>query len=297
MRYLAVLVLSGLGLLLAQAYNHPTTGVGGTYSGGCQVHTCSGNYYDNGGPGANYANNVNWIYWTFCPNADGQCLRVTFTSFDVESGCFWGGCSGTPCCYDLLRVQNGPAQNGPILWQGCGNAIPPQQTSTDPSGCLTFRFCSDGSITRPGWSATLSCVPCTRQPAGNSDCQGSTAVCSNGPITDVSYGPGNAPQCGGCVTNENYTNFYLFQPQGASGNVGLQICPNNGSDDYDFAIWGPFNTNNLNTLCGSLGTPIRCSYAVYPQDPGPLPVALQIPAQVYIVARAIIVRASVGMDA
>ncbi|MCS6896164.1 MAG: hypothetical protein NZZ60_08490, partial [Bacteroidia bacterium] len=83
-------------------------------------------------------------------------------------------------------------------------------------------------------------------------------------ITDVSYGPGNSAQCGGCITNENYTNFYIFQPLGASGLIGLSICPSSGTDDYDFAIWGPFGTNNLNTLCGTLGAPVRCSYAMYP---------------------------------
>lgn len=261
MRY-AVLLLWGLSW--TQIYLHPTIPQQGTYAGACQVHTCSGTYYDNGGSLGNYANNINWIYWTFCPNNSTQCLRMQFTSFDVESGC--GGCSFSPCCYDLLRVQNGPAQNGPILWQGCGTTGPGTITSSDPSGCLTLRFCSDGSITRPGWAATISCVNCIRQPAGNSDCQQSTPVCSNGGISDASYGPGTSPQCGGCITNENYTNFYIFRPTGASGNIGLSICPSNGTDDYDFAIWGPFSTNNLSTLCATLGAPVRCSYAVYPRS-------------------------------
>ena len=263
MRY-AVLLLWGLSW--AQIYLHPITGQQGTYSGGCQVHTCSGTYYDNGGSLGNYANNINWIYWTFCPNNSTQCLRMQFTSFDVESGCFVGGCSGNPCCYDILRVQNGPAQNSPILWQGCGTTGPGTITSTHASGCLTLRFCSDGSVTRPGWAATISCVNCIRQPAGNSDCQQSTPICSNGGISDVSYGPGTSAQCGGCITNENYTNFYIFRPTGASGNIGLSICPSNGTDDYDFAIWGGFNTNDLNVLCAGLGAPVRCSYAVYPRS-------------------------------
>ena len=264
MRY-AVLLLWGLSW--AQIYLHPTTGQQGTYAGACQVHTCSGNYYDNGGPGGNYANNINWIYWTFCPNNSTQCLRMQFTSFNVEDGCFWlfDPCSTSPCCYDILRVQNGPAQNGPILWQGCGNTGPGTITSTDASGCLTLRFCSDGSGTRSGWAATISCVNCTRQPADNSDCQASTPVCSDGDISDASYGPGTSPQCGGCITNENYTNFYIFRPTGASGNIGLTICPSNGTDDYDFAIWGPFTTNDRNALCATLGNPVRCSYAQYPR--------------------------------
>ncbi len=265
------------GLLVAQTYTHPTTGVGGTFSGGCQVHTCSGNYYDNGGSSGNYANMVPLVYWTFCPNNSTQCLRISFTSFNVESGCFWGrcctdhfgvSCVGEPCCYDWLSIGNGPAQNSPLLFWGCGTSNPGTFTSTDPSGCLTLRFCSDASVTMSGWAATISCVNCTRQPAGNSDCQQSTPVCSNGAISDASYGPGTSPQCGGCITNENYTNFYIFQPQGTSGTISLSICPSNGTDDYDFAIWGPFTTNNLSVLCGSLGTPVRCSYAVYPASGG-----------------------------
>ncbi len=82
MRYAALITLWGL--LLAQTYNHPTVGVAGTYSGGCQVHTCSGTYYDNGGPGGNCSNNISWLYWTFCPNNDNQCLRMQFTSFNGE---------------------------------------------------------------------------------------------------------------------------------------------------------------------------------------------------------------------
>ena len=272
MRYAGLSLLTGL--LVAQTYTHPTTGQQGTYSGACQVHTCSGNYYDNGGPGANYSNNINQIYWTFCPNNPNQCLRVTFSSFSIESGCFWWRCAeyhrglplpGEPCCYDWLAVRNGPAQGSPALFWGCGTTNPGTFTSSDPSGCLTFVFCSDGSTTRPGWAATFSCVNCTRPAPGNSDCQEATPVCSNGGISDVSYGPGTSAQCGGCITNENYTNFYIFRPMGASGDIRLSICPSNGTDDYDFAIWGPFSTNVLNVLCAGLGAPVRCSYAMYPQ--------------------------------
>jgi hypothetical protein len=275
MRYAGLSLLTGL--LVAQTYTHPTTGQQNTFSGGCQVHTCSGNYYDNGGAGANYSNNIPLIYWTFCPNNPNQCLRVTFSSFSIESGCLLWRCAlfhlgysliGEPCCYDWLAVRNGPAQNSPSLFWGCGTTNPGTFTSSDASGCLTFVFCSDGSVTQPGWAATFSCVNCTRQPTGNSDCQQSTPVCSNSGISDFSYGPGTSPQCGGCVTNENYTNFYIFRPTGASGNIQLSICPSNGTDDYDFAIWGPFNTGDPSLLCSGLGAPVRCSYAMYPRSGG-----------------------------
>lgn len=275
MRYAVILSLSAL--LLGQNYNHPTSGaVPGTNVGACQVHTCSGTYYDDGGPTGNYSNNVSLgtngqilgILWTFCPNNNTQCVRMRFTSFDVESGCFFpSGCSRPPgpCCYDLFAVFNGPTpENGSLIWANCGTTGPGTVTSTHPSGCLTVYFCSDGSITRPGWSANITCVNCPRGATDNNDCQQSTPVCTNATLTESSIGPGSSAQCPNCLPNEIYSNFYIFQPRGASGNISLSICPTNNSDDYDFAIWGPFTTNDLATLCANLGAPARCSFALYP---------------------------------
>src|SRR5690606_20096980 len=144
------------------------------------------NYFDNGGAGSNYSNNIGSIYRVFCPSIAGNCMRVTFNSFAVEPAGF--------AYYDYLTVGNGPTQNSPLLTTAPANAlgyiygtpaVPFSYTSTDASGCLTFRFTSDGSITRPGWSATMQCVPCAGGPNGtdNSDCQTLTPLCSNAPIS------------------------------------------------------------------------------------------------------------------
>ncbi|MGQ9863227.1 MAG: CUB domain-containing protein [Bacteroidia bacterium] len=267
-----------LGFACAQTYTHPTTGLLNTYSGGCPIHTCSGTYYDNGGS-SNYSNNINSIYQTFCPNQQGRCLRVTFSSFNVENGCFWGSpCrfSGDPCCYDILRVINGPNQYGTELWKGCGNAIPGPFTSTDASGCLTFRFCSDGSNQRSGWAATFSCVNCAaNSSSGNSDCGGATQICSNGSFSDPTVGPGIAQEniCGSnpaqtCISSLNYTNWY-YVCFNSGGTWQMSICPSGVSDaDIDFAIWGPFNSGThptLSAVCNAISaaTLIRCSYVWY----------------------------------
>lgn len=240
---------------MAQTYLHPTVGQQNTYTGACMVTTCSGTYYDNGGAGGNYAANVNNIFRTFCPSQAGMCVRATFTQFAMNDTYFL--CFGPNSCCDYLSILNGPVQNSPALWSNC-TASPGTITASNPSGCLTFRFVSDGSVQLAGWTATLSCVPCAGGPSGtsNSDCAFATPICSDAAISDASTGPGiNAEGCAGCVTSENYTNWYRIQIQ-TSGTLAFTIDPNNNADDFDPVVFGP------NVGCGSLGNPIRCSYAV-----------------------------------
>lgn len=239
----------------AQTYLHPTVGQQNTYTGACMVTTCSGTYHDNGGAAGNYAANVNNIFRTFCPNQAGMCVRATFTQFTMNDTYFL--CFGPNSCCDYLSILNGPVQNSPALYSNCTTS-PGTITASNPSGCLTFRFVSDGSVQLAGWTATLSCVPCAGGPSGtsNSDCAFATPICSDAAISDASTGPGiTAEGCSGCVTSENYTNWYRIQIQ-SSGTLAFTIDPNNNADDFDPVVFGP------NVGCGSLGTPIRCSYAV-----------------------------------
>ena len=249
--------------LFAQ-YTHPTVGINSEYVGACLVADCGpSTYTDNGGAGGNYSNNINNIYRVFCPSAAGQCMRVTFNSFNVEPQ------GGFPffTVYDYLTVGNGPTQNSTLFTTAPANAsgqifgtpaTPFSYTSTDASGCLTFRFRSDNSVTRPGWSATLQCVPCAGGPNGtdNNDCNNMTPLCSSASIGGNSSGPGIAAE--GCTGSacpaggENHTNWYTFTAQ-TTGTLNINIVPTDPLDDYDFAIYGP------NVSCGALGAPIRCT--------------------------------------
>jgi gliding motility-associated-like protein len=241
---------------ISQTFILPSTGVQSTFSGGCPVGTCSGTLLDPGGA-ANYPNNVNQIYQTFCPTTPGNCLQVTFTSYNTEAS------------FDYLTIGNGPAQNSAVFTGAPANAsgqiwgtpaVPFSYTANNSSGCLTFRFRSDFITTRPGFTASLSCVPCAvSQPAGNADACSSSFICSNLGFNDASSGPGlNVTEgCGGtsCITGENYSNWYTFSVA-SSGNLTFTLNPNTPTDDFDYAVYGP------NSNCNSLGTtPIRCSYA------------------------------------
>lgn len=92
----------------------------------------------------------------------------------------------------------------------------------------------------------------------NNDCDIATQVCSSTGFPGNSNGPGtqelNAGNRGCLAGNENESSWYLISI-GTSGTLQFAISPTNGSDDYDFAVWGP------NESCPPAAAPIRCSWA------------------------------------
>lgn len=269
--YLLIFFIS-LPSLNAQ-FLHPTTGINNENVGSCLTSTCGGTYLDDGGAGGSYSNSINLTYRVFCPNTAGNCVRLTFTSFSMEGMVNPAGPPPLDCYYDYLTVGNGPTQNSaPIIQRPpsspdlgattgriCGTpTVPFSYTSTDASGCLSLRFTSDASVDGPGWSANISCVPCAGGPTGtaNNDCNNSTALCSNVPVSSISTGPGiKAEGCtvGTCPAGgENFTNWYEVLIA-TSGTFMFTVTPSPIGQDYDFFVFGP------NPSCAALGAPIRCN--------------------------------------
>lgn len=108
------------------------------------VTTCTGYFYDSGGPTAAYQNNENYTM-TFLPATPGSAIRVTFEEFSTESG------------YDYLYIYNGINTSAPLIGTYQGTTSPGTVTATNSQGALTFRFTSDASVTPDGWAATVSC--------------------------------------------------------------------------------------------------------------------------------------------
>ncbi|MBU6205941.1 MAG: CUB domain-containing protein, partial [Bacteroidetes bacterium] len=257
--------------LTAQVYTHPTTGIQGTYLGSCMVNTCVGIYTDDnlGANGSDYSNGVNGTYRTFCPNAPGNCVQLTFTQFSVQS-------FGPFCVDDELTILNGPTQNSPILWSGCGNTLPPVITANNPSGCLTVRFQSNASVNFPGWEAIISCVPCSNSgPTSNqnNDCINAQPLCNTTAVINAnSQGPGlTSDVCiSGCALAENFSNWYTLHVT-TPGSLTMTINPAPNLVDYDFSLFGPIVGG-----CSNLGVPIRCSYAANIGNTGMNTTALDI---------------------
>jgi len=116
---------------------------------GSPITTCSGTFYDSGGPTGNYGNNQN-LSTTICADGSGGThARLAFSGANLAAG-------------DVLCFYDGPNAAAPLL--SCSSDYPPgqpfvvQATATNPSGCITVVFQSDAAGTATGWAAAISCV-------------------------------------------------------------------------------------------------------------------------------------------
>ncbi|MGB3143985.1 MAG: Calx-beta domain-containing protein [Maribacter sp.] len=110
---------------------------------GATSNQCGAVFLDSGGLG-NYGNNSNVVH-TICPDGASDYVEVVFSEFDVEAG------------FDFLYVYEGTSTAGTLIGQYDNNNIPTTITSTDGSGCLTFRFTSDNTVVGSGFQANINC--------------------------------------------------------------------------------------------------------------------------------------------
>ncbi|MCC7467004.1 MAG: hypothetical protein IT261_12080, partial [Saprospiraceae bacterium] len=129
---------------------------------------CFFNFFDSGGPNVNYLNSSN-AHVTFLPsNPATHRVQVSFSSFGLEQG------------WDALYIYNGtdtipankiPGPQGATFsgfpagnWQSISPGTITANTGiaavgANPNQALTFRFLSDLTNTRPGWTAIVRQVP------------------------------------------------------------------------------------------------------------------------------------------
>ncbi|MGS2726318.1 DUF7619 domain-containing protein [Psychroserpens sp. BH13MA-6] len=101
---------------------------------------------DSGGSNANYGNNEN-LTLTLCPQEAGGQVIFSLIEFSTQTQT------------DILYVYNGDSTSSQLIAQYSGTSpnLPPSQAS-NPTGCLTLNFVSDGAGTSSGWLAEVLCV-------------------------------------------------------------------------------------------------------------------------------------------
>jgi hypothetical protein len=136
---------------------------------------CAGDLLlDSGGAMGNYGNDEN-ITYTICPDNPGDIVYVNFTEFNLQQG-------SNSTCFDYITIYDGEDVTAPIIraprgainsrWcfnrasgTGTGDLTQVPLFSTSPSGCLTFVFTSDSSISASGFAASVTCAPPPTCPA------------------------------------------------------------------------------------------------------------------------------------
>lgn len=135
-----------------------------TFSGQT-VTTCTGIFYDSGGPLGDYSDNENYTV-SFC-SGNGNAVKFDFTTFVVRTG-------------DTLYVYDGPDTSSPLKGKFSNTVVPVSLISSGT--CMTFKFLSDALFTRPGWAANISCCPppvtSAIGPTNPYECAGSTVTYS-----------------------------------------------------------------------------------------------------------------------
>lgn len=118
-------------------------------TGNTNVNNCIVNFYDDGGVGGNYSNNVNGTV-TFTPATAGTQISTTFSAFSLENNA------------DFLYIYNGNSTTAPLLGVYTGTTLPPTITANNATGALTFKMVTDAVNTSTGFAATITClIPCS----------------------------------------------------------------------------------------------------------------------------------------
>jgi len=227
--FLLILIFISLGLGLSAQNYKLNNGLNGSV-----ITTCSGNFYDSGGAAGNYNNNQN-LTVTFCPSVSGQVITVSFSQLQVEN------------TFDRLRVYDGPTTASPLIANNTGNVGAISFTSS--TGCLTFNFTSDGSITQAGWQGVITCgaIP---------PCSGSVPACPSGfPDACANACPlslSTPPNC-----NTAASNTFCLDNTGASqeaGSYALNGCsPSGNIPQNPFDIWFSFTATSTAVTLSLIG--------------------------------------------
>ena len=139
-------------------------------SDGGTDNTCSGTFYDSGGPNGVYGANEDYTI-TICPENDAQVVELDFQSFTTQPVQNGNG--------DGLIIYNGDNISAEEIGMFSGTSAsssPGFIVADNPTGCLTIQFFSNGAAQASGWEATISCFE---------PCQEVTASIDSNPVVNV----------------------------------------------------------------------------------------------------------------
>ncbi|MCB0761631.1 MAG: T9SS type A sorting domain-containing protein [Flavobacteriales bacterium] len=186
---------------------------------------------------------------------EGNDEYVTFslcdeTDYDSKINIYSGTCDDMYC-----RAGNDDQY-------GCSN-YSSEVTTLCYSGTTYFIFVQGYGNETGDFTLSVECHGYSDVPQ---DCSGGITICD-----DNTFG-GNAASYGlvqelndvnrGCLTVEHQSQWFFFSPI-TPGTIEFELSPTNGID-YDFAIWGPYES----ITCPPTESPLRCTYSALYEPTG-----------------------------
>lgn len=198
------------------------------------------------------------MFDSFGDGWDGSTVGISINGGPFTNYTLPGGSNGIA----LIGVNIGDI----VIVQYTENSFFPGEISYSIGpGCIW----SDGPTPSTGivFTQTVDCQPAPSPPE---DCSGAITICNNQAFNNNTQSTGcafdlDAANQGCLASAERQGTWYYFSPS-TGGNVAFTISPTDPTDDYDFAIWGPFPPGN--PICPPPGAPLRCSYAAPAGDTG-----------------------------
>gem|GEM_PF-4036482 len=210
--------------------------------------SCGDKFYDSGGPNGNYSPGEH-INSVICPEQAGQAVTLTFTSFNTEG-----------CC-DQLNITDDPVIfNGQTFVFSGAPTVPFSYTATNPTGCLSVFFQSDGSSEGTGWEADITCDGCFLPLNFSADnvTSNSVSLTWDGSPSATSYNyeigaKGFVPGIGTAILTDNVTTS------------SVNISQLQAGFEYDAYVRSVCSGNSVGDFAGpvSFSTPVSCASTSY----------------------------------
>ncbi|MCB0705888.1 MAG: choice-of-anchor L domain-containing protein [Saprospiraceae bacterium] len=116
--------------------------------------SCTGVFYDCGGPDGDYGSNEN-VVLTIMPPQPVGCITVTLEYFNIDTNS------------DAIIFYDGPSTNSPVIVEVTGGGFDPPPVAGGAvcfqvqasSGAITMQFTSDGNVEFEGFAGSWECSP------------------------------------------------------------------------------------------------------------------------------------------
>lgn len=224
-----------------------------TYTAGTTVGATYSNNAANGGAPTCGSPGAPDVWYSFVAPPSGM-VNIYTTAGSITDGAMQLYASSNNLCTGTLTAYNCDDDSGPGLMPQlalCGFT---------PGATYWLRLWQYGSGT--GTFNICFWDPYVQDATTTANCAGGTQVCSNANFSGNGSGFGIQELNGcnrGCLAGNEHNSSWYWLNIGTSGNLEMTITPSNGSDDYDFAIWGPVNA------CPPAVAPVKCNYAAFPR--------------------------------